>query len=63
MAVISLINQRQDPVEATAKTILPDSNADFRARIVVATDRLTWEVSPSGTVWRKPPIRLATPFL
>ncbi|MFO1434102.1 MAG: cupin domain-containing protein [Candidatus Competibacteraceae bacterium] len=34
--------------------MLPDIHADFHARIVVATDRLAWEASPSRTVWRKP---------
>ncbi len=33
---------------------LADVNADLGLRVVVDTDRLPWEPSPSGSVWRKP---------
>ena len=34
--------------------ILADVNADLARRVVVDTHRMTWESSPSGTVWHKP---------
>ncbi len=33
---------------------LADVNADLSQRVVVDTEAMTWEPSPSGTVWRKP---------
>jgi anti-sigma factor ChrR (cupin superfamily) len=33
---------------------LPDVNADLSLRALVETQRMDWESSPSGTVWRKP---------
>ena len=33
---------------------LPDINADLSQRIVLDTNAMEWETSPSGTVWRKP---------
>jgi anti-sigma factor ChrR (cupin superfamily) len=33
---------------------LANVNADLARRVVLDTHRMTWESSPSGTVWRKP---------
>lgn len=33
---------------------LADVHADLTQRLVVDTAQMTWETSPSGTVWRKP---------
>jgi hypothetical protein len=41
----------QDPGKPTN---LPDVHADLRRRVVVDSDRMAWEPSPSGTVCRKP---------
>jgi anti-sigma factor ChrR (cupin superfamily) len=35
-------------------TTLPDVHADLARREVVDTAAMSWEPSPSGTVWRKP---------
>ncbi len=36
---------------------LPDINADLALRVVADSREMTWESSPSGTVWRKPLFR------
>lgn len=41
---------------------LPDINADFSRRVVVDTEAMAWEPSPSGTVWRKPLYRQGGEF-
>jgi len=41
---------------------LADVNADLTRRVVVDTHRMTWEPSPSGTVWRKPLFRRGGEF-
>ncbi len=41
---------------------LADVNADLTRRVVVDTRRMTWEPSPSGTVWRKPLYRRGGEF-
>ena len=41
---------------------LPDINADLTERVVVDTLAMTWEPSPSGTVWRKPLYRQGGEF-
>jgi len=33
---------------------LADVNADLTRRVVIDTQRMAWEPSPSGSVWRKP---------
>ena len=33
---------------------LPDINAGLTARVVINTNEMIWESSPSGSVWRKP---------
>lgn len=41
---------------------LGDINADLSQHIVVDTDKMQWEPSPSGTVWRKPLYRQGGEF-
>lgn len=41
---------------------LDDINADLSQHIVVDTDKMQWEPSPSGTVWRKPLYRQGGEF-
>ena len=43
-------------------TDLDDINADLSQHIVVDTERMQWESSPSGTVWRKPLYRVGGEF-
>lgn len=38
----------------TPPTTLADVRADLTRREVVDTSAMSWEASPSGTVWRKP---------
>ena len=33
---------------------LPDINAKLNEHVIVSTENMDWESSPSGTVWRKP---------
>ena len=42
-----------------ATEVLADVNADPSRRVVVDTRGRAWEVSPSGSVWRKPLYRRA----
>lgn len=41
---------------------LPDVNAELAQRVVIDTLRMTWEPSPSGTVWCKPLYRRGGEF-
>ena len=41
---------------------LTDINADLSQHVVVNTNELDWEASPSGTVWRKPLYRVGGEF-
>ncbi|MGA7980559.1 MAG: cupin domain-containing protein [Chromatiaceae bacterium] len=41
-------------VTVQSPQLLPDINADLSARVLVDTEVMSWEPSPSGTVWRKP---------
>lgn len=43
-------------------TVLEDINADLSQHIVVDTEHMQWEPSPSGTVWRKPLYRVGGEF-
>lgn len=41
---------------------LTDINADLSQHVVVNTENMPWESSPSGTVWRKPLYRQGGEF-
>jgi anti-sigma factor ChrR (cupin superfamily) len=42
------------PAPATPTATLTDVRADLSRRELVDTNAMSWEASPSGTVWRKP---------
>ena len=46
----------------TTSEALAGVNADLTQRVVVDTGPMTWEPSPSGTVWRKPLYRQGGEF-
>ena len=48
------IEKRRLDEPAPTPAPLADVNADLTRRVVVNTQRMTWEPSPSGTVSRKP---------
>jgi hypothetical protein len=51
---MSEIEQRSADTPKPMSEPLADVNADLTQRVVVDTRGMTWEPSPSGTVWRKP---------
>ena len=44
------------------QTDLVDINANLSSHVVVDTEAMQWEASPSGTVWRKPLYRVEGEF-
>ena len=49
-------------VPGGGEPLLPDIHADPAVRVVVDTHAMTWEPSPSGTVFRKPLYRVGGEF-
>ena len=47
-------DKRRPDMPAPTPGPLADVNADLTRRVVVDTQQMEWEPSPSGTVWRKP---------
>jgi anti-sigma factor ChrR (cupin superfamily) len=59
----STVTELQPPAMAgPGQAPLADVNADLAQRVVIDTEALPWEPSPSGTVWRKPLYRQGGEF-
>jgi anti-sigma factor ChrR (cupin superfamily) len=56
------IETQSSHTDSPTREQLADVNADLTQRVMVDTEQMPWEPSPSGTVWRKPVFRQGGEF-